>query len=111
MKRSNRSDFNSMQEPFEEDSEPPWLVAQRKNALDAEESYQKKEKVLYKEGDQVGNFLFVHYNKHKNRATFECQECGRQFTSNIYAIKNKKRCKWYKFHNRPFQRTKKLIGQ
>ena len=89
---------------FEEDEEPSWLIKQREDALLAEKSFDKKEKVLYKKGDQVGNFLFVHYNKHKNRATFECQDCHRHFTYNIYAIKNKKRCKWYKFHNKVFVR-------
>jgi len=89
---------------FEEDEEPTWLRKQREDALLAEKSFLKNEKVLYKQGDQVGNFLFVHYNKHKNRATFECQECGRHFTYNIYAIKNKKRCKWYKFHSTTFKR-------
>jgi len=89
---------------FEEDVEPTWLVKQREDALFAEKAYAKGEKVPYKEGDQVGNFLFVSYNKHKNRATFLCQECGRKFTYNIYAIKNKKRCKWYKFHNKKFKK-------
>jgi len=89
---------------FEEDSEPSWLVKQRQDALKAEAAANKNEKVLYKEGDQVGNFLFVHYNKAKNRATFECQECGRHFTYNIYSIKNKKRCKWHKFHAKKFVR-------
>jgi hypothetical protein len=83
---------------FEEDLEPTWLVKQREDALKTETLYNRNEKVLLKEGDQVGNFLFVHYNKYKNRATYQCQECGRKFTSNIYSIKNKKRCKWYKFH-------------
>lgn len=85
---------------FEEDEEPSWLIKQREDALFAEEAFHANEKVLYKEGDQLGNFLFVHYNKAKNRATFLCQECGRKFTYNIYAIKNKKRCKWYKFHDK-----------
>ncbi len=85
---------------FEEDIEPSWLIKQREDALLAEASFAKNKKVIYKEGDQVGNFLFVNYNKYKNRATFKCQECGRKFTSNIYSIKNKKRCKWYKFHTR-----------
>jgi len=91
---------------FEEDIEPTWLVKQREDALLTEKAYAKNEKIIYKEGDQVGNFLFVSYNKHKNRATFLCQECGRKFTYNIYAIKNKKRCKWYKFHNQKFKGTK-----
>jgi len=43
--------------------------------------------------------VVVNYNKAKNRATFMCQECRRKFTYNVYAIKNKKKCKWYKFHN------------
>ena len=89
---------------FEEDAEAPWLAKQREDAKRAEESYLKNEKVIYKEGDQVGNFLFVNYNKAKNRATFLCQECGRKFTYNIYAIKNKKRCKWYKFHDKKFKK-------
>jgi len=89
---------------FEEDDEAPWLAKQREDAKRAEESYLKNEKVIYKEGDQVGNFLFVNYNKAKNRATFLCQECGRKFTYNIYAIKNKKRCKWYKFHDKKFKK-------
>lgn len=85
---------------FEEDEEPTWLVKQREDALAAETAYAKNEKILYKKGDQVGNFIFENYNKAKNRATFMCQECGRKFTYNIYAIKNKKRCKWYKFHSK-----------
>jgi transposase-like protein len=85
---------------FEEDDEPTWLTKQKEDALLAEATYNKNEKVIYKEGDQVGNFFFVRYNKAKNRATFECQECGRKFTYNIYTIKNKKRCKWYKFHDK-----------
>ncbi len=88
---------------FEEDIEPTWLVKQREDALSAEKAYAKNEKVIYKEGDQVGNFLFVNYNKFKNRATFKCQECSRKFTYNIYSIKNKKRCKWYKFHDKKFK--------
>lgn len=91
---------------FEEDDEPTWLAQQRKNALEAEIAANKNEKQLLKAGDQVGNFLFVAYNKAKNRATFECQECGRHFTYNVYAIKNKKRCKWHKFHSKAFVRKK-----
>ncbi|WP_304543055.1 hypothetical protein [Sulfurimonas microaerophilic] len=83
---------------FEEDLEPSWLVKQKEDAKLAEESYAQNKKTVYKAGDQLGNFLFVKYNKAKNRATFECQDCGRKFTYNIYAIKNKKRCKWYKYH-------------
>ena len=93
-----------MSEEFEEDIEPTWLIKQKEDALIAEQNANKNEKIIYKKGDQVGNFLFVHYNKAKNRATFECTECGRHFTYNIYAIKNKKRCKWYKFHSKEFKR-------
>jgi len=85
---------------FEEDEEPSWLIKQKNDALLTETAYLKNLKVPLKEGDQVGNFLFVKYNKYKNRATYKCQECGRSFSANIYAIKNKKRCKWYKFHNK-----------
>ncbi|MCF6339764.1 MAG: hypothetical protein L3J10_03280 [Sulfurimonas sp.] len=88
---------------FEEDNEPPWLAKQKEDALLAEKNYSKNEKIIYKKGDQVGNFLFFHYNKARNRATFECQECSRKFTYNIYSIKNKKRCKWYKFHDKVFK--------
>ena len=91
-------------EPFEEDEEPTWLIKQREDAKFAEEAVLKNEKIVYKEGQQVGNFLFVKYNKAKNRATFECQDCGRRFTYNVYAIKNKKRCKWYKHHDKKFKR-------
>jgi len=87
---------------FEEDEEPSWLAKQREDAKLAEETYFKNEKVVYKKGDEVGNFIFVQFNKFKNRATFECPECGRKFTYNIYSIKNKKRCKWYKFHSKKF---------
>lgn len=89
---------------FEEDIEPTWLAKQREDAKLAEAAYNNNEKPLYKEGDQLGNFLFVRYNKAKNRATFACQECGRKFTYNIYAIKNKKRCKWYKYHDKTTRR-------
>jgi len=85
---------------FEEDAEPTWLVKQREDALFAAQAYNKNEKIIYRKGDQVGNFLFVHSNKFKNLATFMCQECGRKFTYNIYAIKHKKRCKWYKYHDK-----------
>jgi len=89
---------------FEEDEEPTWLTKQREDALLAQKAYEKNAKIIHKKGDQVGNFLFVAYNKYKNRATYECQECGRKFTSNIYSIKNKKRCKWYKFHDKEIKR-------
>ncbi len=88
-------------DPFEEDETPSWLLKQQEDAKEAETLAIKKEKILYKAGDQVGNFLFVRYITYKNRAIFECQECGRKFQYNIYTIKNKKRCKWQKFHDRP----------
>jgi len=87
-------------EPFEEDAEPAWLLRQREDAEKAAELANANEKILHKEGDQVGNFLFVRYTKFKNRAMFRCQECGKQFQYNVYAIKNKKRCKWYRFHKK-----------
>ncbi|MEA3373595.1 MAG: hypothetical protein U9Q62_07905 [Campylobacterota bacterium] len=86
---------------FEEDEAPAWLLKQQEDAKSAEEEALKNEKILYKAGDQVGNFLFVRYMAYKNRAIFECQECGRKFQYNIYTIKNKKRCKWQKFHKKP----------
>jgi hypothetical protein len=87
-------------DPFEEDELPAWLVRQREDAERAAELANKNEKTVYKEGDQVGSFLFVRYIKAKNRAMFRCPDCGRQFQYNVYAIKNKKRCKWYKFHGK-----------
>jgi transposase-like protein len=99
MNKSNSYTHND----FEEDEEPTWLLKQREDALLAQKAYEKNTRIVHKKGDQVGNFLFVAYNKCKNRATYECQECGRKFTSNIYSIKNKKRCKWYKFHDKKFQ--------
>jgi len=99
----NSEQTQNIDDDFEEDIEPTWLTKQKEDAKLTEQAYAKNEKVIYKTGDQVGNFLFVHYNKAKNRATFECQECGRKFTYNIYSIKNKKRCKWYKFHNVKFK--------
>ena len=48
---------------FEEDEEPTWLVKQREDALLTESAYAKNEKIIYKKGDQVGNFLFVQYNR------------------------------------------------
>lgn len=50
----------------------------------------KSDKVIYKKGNRVGSFLFVQYNKLKNSAIFECQECERKFPYNIYSIKHKK---------------------
>lgn len=85
---------------FEEDEIPSWLLKQQEDAEHAEALANRNEKVVYKEGDQVGNFLFVRYMKYKNRAVFQCQECGKKFQYNVYGIKNKKRCKWYKFHKR-----------
>jgi len=87
-----------MNDIFEEDDEPSWRVKQREDALAAEQAFERNEKHVYVSGQQVGNFLFVRYNRYKNRATFSCQECGRCFSYNIYNIKNKKRCKWHKFH-------------
>jgi hypothetical protein len=83
---------------FEEDAIQPWLLKQREDAIEAEKHANENEKIFYKEGDQVGNFLFVRYMKYKNRAIFSCPECGKKFQYNIYTIKNKKRCKWYKGH-------------
>ena len=85
---------------FEEDEIQPWLLKQIEDAKEAEARYNSNEKVLYKEGDQVGNFLFVRYMVYKNRAVFACPECGKKFQYNIYTIKNKKRCKWYKAHKK-----------
>lgn len=59
-----------MEYEFEEEAEPTWLTKQREDALLTEKAYAKNEKIVYKKGDQVGNFLFVNYNKFKNRATF-----------------------------------------
>lgn len=85
---------------FEEDEIPTWLLKQQEDAKEAERLASLNEKTIYKAGDQVGNFLFVKYMRFKNRAVFECQECGRKFQYNIYTIKQKKRCKWYKFHGK-----------
>jgi len=87
-------------ESFEEDEIQPWLLKQREDALAAEKAANTHEKITYNEGDQVGNFLFVRYMKYKNRAIFACPDCGKKFQYNIYTIKNKKRCKWYKGHKR-----------
>jgi hypothetical protein len=87
-------------EPFEEDDVQPWLLKQQEDAKAAEEKANRNERIRYKEGDQVGNFLFVRYMKYKNRAVFACAECGKKFQYNIYTIKNKKRCKWYKSHKK-----------
>ncbi len=85
-------------DPFDEDEVPSWLLKQREDAEKAETLANKNEKTIYKEGDQVGNFLFVKYMKYKNRAVFACPDCEKKFQYNIYTIKNKKRCKWYKKH-------------
>jgi hypothetical protein len=85
---------------FEEDALPVWQLQQLKDAERAEAQALRNEKTLYKEGDQVGNFLFVRYMKYKNRAIFACPDCGKKFQYNVYTIKNKKRCKWYKGHKR-----------
>lgn len=90
--------FTPDTDPFEEDTIPPWLAKQLEDDQWLEEQAKKNEKVFYKEGDMVGDFRFVRYIKFKNRATFQCPECGRKFQYNIYAIKNKKRCKWHRFH-------------
>lgn len=87
-------------EPFEEDALPGWLRKQLEDAERAETLARQNEKILYREGDQVGNFLFVRYMKFKNRAVFACPECGKKFQYNVYTIKNKKRCKWYKGHKK-----------
>jgi len=88
-------------DPFDEDDIPPWLRRQYEDAERAEALALSNEKSLYREGDQVGNFLFVRYMKYKNRAVFACPECGKKFQYNIYTIRNKKRCRWYKAHRRP----------
>ena len=90
--------FTPDTDSFEEDTIPPWLAKQLEDDQWLEEQAEKNGKVLYKEGEMVGGFRFVRYIKFKNRATFECPECGRKFQYNIYAIKNKKRCKWHRFH-------------
>jgi len=83
---------------FEEDEEPLWQCRQREDAEHAAALAMRNEKTVYREGDQVGNFLFVRYMKAKNRAVFACPDCGKKFQYNVYTIKQKKRCKWYKGH-------------
>ncbi len=85
-------------DPFEEDALPGWLRRQLEDAEQAETLARQNGKTVYREGDQIGNFRFVRYMKYKNRAVFACPECGKKFQYNIYAIKLKKRCKWYKRH-------------
>lgn len=92
--------FTADTDPFEEDALPEWLARAREDAERAETLAAKNEKTVYREGDQVGNFLFVRYMKFKNRAIFACPDCGKKFQYNIYTIKNKKRCKWYKGHKK-----------
>lgn len=92
--------FTADTDGFAEDELPPWLLKQQEDAERAAELANRREKLLYQEGDQVGNFLFVRYLAYKNRAMFRCQECGRQFQYNVYGIKNKKRCKWYRYHGK-----------
>ncbi len=87
-------------EPFEEEELPEWQLKQRQDAEQAETLAKRNEKIVYTEGDQVGSFLFVRYMKAKNRAVFACPNCGKKFQYNIYTIKNKKRCKWYKGHKK-----------
>ncbi|MHC3994354.1 hypothetical protein ACXWTF_05955 [Thiomicrolovo sp. ZZH C-3] len=86
---------------FEEDEEPLWQRVQREDAERAAIAASQREKTVYREGDQVGNFLFVRYMKAKNRAVFACPDCGKKFQYNVYTIKQKKRCKWYKVHTSP----------
>ena len=86
--------------PFEEDEIPLWLQRQHDDAERAETLALKRKKIVYKEGDQVGNFIFVRYMRFKNRAIFACPDCGKKFQYNIYTIKNKKRCRWYKGHKK-----------
>ena len=88
-------------EPFEEDPLPSWLLRQQEDARFAEAEHAKRERRSYIEGEAVGDFIFVRMTRYKNRAVFRCPECGRQFVYNLYAIRNKKRCKWYRFHDRP----------
>lgn len=89
-----------LKDDFQEDEIQPWLLKQLRDAEEAEKRLNSSEKISYEEGDQVGNFIFVKQMAYKNRAVFACAECGRKFQYNIYAIKNKKRCKWYKFHKK-----------
>lgn len=85
---------------FEEDLIPEWLARQQADAKQANEDYRRHETIRYREGQQVGNFIFVRDMKCKNRAVFACPECGKKFQYNLYAIKNKKRCRWYKTHTK-----------
>ena len=87
-------------DPFGEDAFPLWLQKQYEDAQCAEVLAQRNERILYSEGEQVGNFRFVRYMKAKNRAVFACPECGKKFQYNIYAIRQKKHCKWYKGHRK-----------
>lgn len=92
--------FTPESDGFEEDEIQPWLLKQREETAAAEARANANEKITYAEGEQVGNFLFVKYMKYKNRAIFACPDCGKRFQYNIYTIKNKKRCKWYKGHKK-----------
>jgi len=84
--------------PFEEDALPPWLRKQHEDAAQAEAALRQNAGTCYREGERVGLFIFVRPMRFKNRAVFACPECGKRFQYNIYAIKNKRRCKWYRGH-------------
>ncbi len=84
---------------FEEDATPPWRAKQlADDAFVEEQLAAPAPKSAYAPGDEIGPFRYVRPMKYKNRAIFECIECGKQFQYNIHGIRNKKRCKWYKKH-------------
>jgi hypothetical protein len=91
-------------DPFTEDPVPAWLQRQIEEAEALAEAAARRKPLQYAAGDAVGGFIFVRYTRFKNRATFECPECGRKFVYNIYGIKNKKRCKWYRFHDQSIKK-------
>ena len=90
--------FTADTDPFEEDDVPGWLRKQREDAARAETLARSREPLRYQEGERVGNFVFVRYMKYKNRAVFACPVCGKKFQYNVYTIRQKKRCRWYKGH-------------
>ena len=84
---------------FEEDDLPPWRAKEQADDAYLEDQLSQKQKSAYEAGDIIGPFRYIRPMKYKNRAIFECIECGKRFQYNIHSIRNKKRCKWYKKHS------------
>jgi len=89
--------IKNLEEEWEEDIEPTWLVKERKDAEELAEKFNNKKYKRKKAGDKIGRFIFVERHWHFKRKHFYfCPKCETKFIGHDSNIKVMKSCKYCK---------------